>query len=141
MVRTSFNRRYGCLRYKIWRRIRVGLQKLRRRRLIRHSGLRLRIAGSDDVGAVRPRRHCRSRSCPRNSHQTLPRTPEREKHQHQLHRLHFRLDQRPRPQSKTRRKPRVEEVLWSFGKNCRWYSWRRSHDQGFGHQYLWKQSW
>ncbi len=50
-LRTPPDRRHGRLRAEVGRRLRVGLQELRRRRAVRHRRARLRLARADDERA------------------------------------------------------------------------------------------
>ena len=59
------------------RRLRLGVQELRRRRAIRYRRAGLRLARPDDVGVADAGwQDCRSRSRPRHRHAPLPRAPE-----------------------------------------------------------------
>ena len=55
-LRTPLDRRHGRLRAEVVGRLRVGLQKLRRRRAVRHGRAGLRLARPDDLGAADARR-------------------------------------------------------------------------------------
>ena len=85
--------------------------RLRRRRAIRHRSPRLRLARPHDLRPRHPRRQdLRSRSRARHRHAPLPRAPKRKPHLHQPHRLHLRLDPRPRQARRARRHARGRQV-------------------------------
>ena len=63
-LRAPADRRHGGLGAEVVRRLRLGLQELRRRRAVRPGGPGLRLAGADDLGADHPRRQDRWRPRP-----------------------------------------------------------------------------
>ncbi len=94
-LRTPPDRRHGRRRAEVGRRLRVGLQELRRRRPIRHGRAGLRLARADDERAdERRRHHRRGRGGARHGHPSLPPAPAGQAHLHQPDRLDLRLDAR-----------------------------------------------
>jgi isocitrate dehydrogenase len=76
-LRAPPDRRHGGFGAEVVRRLRLGLQELRRRRAVRHRGPGLRLARPDDLGADDAgRQDGRSRSRPRHGDAPLPPAPE-----------------------------------------------------------------
>ena len=94
-LRAPPDRRHGRLGAEVVRRLRLGLQELRRRRAVRHGGAGLRLARPDDLGADDAGRQDRGgRSRPRHGDAPLPPAPEGQGDLDQLDRLDLRLDAR-----------------------------------------------
>ena len=66
-LRTPPDRRHGRRRAEVGRRLRLGLQELRRRRPVRHRRPGVRLAGADDERADEPPTARRSRPRPRTA--------------------------------------------------------------------------
>ena len=93
LVRAPPDRRHGGPGHQGRRRLRVGLQELRRRRAVRRRGAGLRLARAHDLGAAHAgRRDVRGGSRPRHRHPALPPAPAGREDLHQPDRLDLRLD-------------------------------------------------
>ena len=94
-LRASPHRRHGGIRAQVGRRLRLGVQELRRRRAVGHRRAGLRITGTDDQRAADARRQDDgSGSRARHRHTPLSRAPEGQQDVHQPDRLDLRLDPR-----------------------------------------------
>ena len=95
-LRAPPDRRHGRLGAEVGRRLRLGLQELRRRRAVRHGGPGLRLARPHDLGADDARRQDRrGRGRARHGDAPLPRAPEGQADLDQPDRLDLRLDAGP----------------------------------------------
>ena len=95
-LRTPPDRRHGRGRAEVGRRLRVGVQELRRRRAVRHRRAGLRLARPDDQRADdRRRQDRRGGGRARHRHAPLPPAPAGQAHLDQPDRLDLRLDARP----------------------------------------------
>ena len=94
-LRASPDRRHGRAAPQMARRLRLGLQELRRRRAVRHGRAGLRLARPDDLGADDAgRQDRRGRGRARHRHAPLSRAPEGQADLDQPDRLDLRLDAR-----------------------------------------------
>ena len=119
-LRAPPDRRHGGLGAEMVRRLRLGLQELRRRRAVRHGGAGLRLARPDDLGADDAGRQDRgSRGRARHRHPPLPPAPEGQGDLDQLDRLDLRLDARPRAPRQARRQRRAEALRRDAGEGLR----------------------
>ena len=95
-LRAPADRRHGGLGAEVVRRLRLGVQELRRRCAVRPGGPGLRLARPDDLGADDARRQDGGgRGRARHGDPPLPPAPARREHLDQLDRLDLRLDARP----------------------------------------------
>ncbi len=116
-IRTPPDRRHGRFCAEVVRRLRLGLQELRRRRSVGHGCSGLRLARPDDLGSPVPRwPHGRSRSCPRHGYPSLPPAPEGSGNLDQLDRIDLRLDPWPGPPRQARRQCRSCQLRNDAGK-------------------------
>ncbi|CAA9257046.1 MAG: Isocitrate dehydrogenase [NADP], partial [uncultured Acetobacteraceae bacterium] len=130
-LRAPPDRRHGGRRAEVGRRIRLGLQELRRRRAERHRGPGLRLARPDDLRAALARRqHGGVGGGARHRHPPLPRAPERPRNQHQSHRLHLRLDARARLPRPIRWHAGRHRLRRHAGAGLHRDGGERRHDQG-----------
>jgi isocitrate dehydrogenase len=101
------------------RRLRLGLQELRRRRAVRHRGAGLRLAGPDDLGADDARwQDRRGRGRARHRDPPLPRAPEGQGDLDQPDRLDLRLDAGPRLSRQVRRHAGRDRFAETLEKVC-----------------------
>ena len=123
-LRTPPDRRHGRRRAEVGRRLRLGLQELRRRRPVRHRRPGLRLARADDQRADEPRRQDgRGRGGARHRHPPLPPAPAGQADLDQPDRLDLRLDPRPRRPRPPRRDP---GGVTSSPRRWSGSAWRRS---------------
>jgi hypothetical protein len=95
-LRAPPDRRHGRRRAQVGRRLRVGLQELRRRRAVGHRRAGLRLTRPDDERAHDARwQDDGSRSGARHRDASLPRAPEGQQDVHQPDRVDLRVDARP----------------------------------------------
>src|SRR5215469_13866277 len=115
------------------RRLRLGLQELRRRRAVRHRGPGLRLSRPHDLGAALARRaHRRGRGGSRHGHASLPRASEGQGDLHQSDRLDLCLDARPLVPGQVRRHARGPALRRGSGARLRGHGRSGLHDQGSG---------
>ena len=110
-LRAPPDRRHGRVRDEVGRRLRVGVQELRRRRPVGLGRAGLRLARPHDLGAADARRQDRrGRGRARHGDPPLPRAPEGQADVDQPDRVDLRVDAGPQVPRPVRRHARRREV-------------------------------
>ena len=124
-LRTPADRRHGRFGAEMERRLRAGLQELRRRRAVGHCRAGLRLAGADDLGAGHSgRQDDGSRSGARHRDPPLPDAPAGRGDLDQPDRVDIRLDARSGAPCRTRRQRKPWRIFPARSKR---FASRRSN--------------